>query len=415
MTRRDLAGVEWVRLSFIDAFGTSNSVQIPASRYDEAADRGIPFDGSALEGPARYLESDMLLRPVPSTLVDIGGGVARVVCTAHTPDGARWSADPRYALESLLDDVDDVAAQMTVAAELEFYLLGEHDLPVDAAGYFDETETSGSAAVRDAADRLAGCGIPVDACHHEAGPGQYEIDLGPLAPMQLADGLVLAKQIVRDRVRRDGMRATFMPRPFGDEPGSGMHLQQRMAGRLVDDAGQLDLEGAGYVAGQLTHGRGLSALAAPTVNSYKRLHAGPEAPSAVVWAHSSRAALLRVSSYRGRDASIEYRGGDPSANPYLLLVGLLAAGLDGLERGLELPMPAEESARGYDPSTGALRLEPLPRNLDDALDALLADDVLVDAFDDQLLARLVDGRRAEAEAYRSLVTDWERARYLDEA
>ena len=415
MTRPDLTGIHWVRLSFVDVFGTGNSVQIPAARYDEAAERGTPFDGSALEGRARYLESDMLLRPVPATLVELGDGIARVVCTAHTPDGARWTGDPRFALESLLDDVGEVGEQLTVAAELEFFLLDADDRPVDTSGYFDELESDGTAVARDAAERLVACGIPVDACHHEAGPGQYELDLGPLTAIRLADGLVLAKQTVRDRAHANGMRATFMPRPFADQPGSGLHVHQRMAGRLVDAAGSLDLEGRGFVAGQLTHGRGLSALAAPTVNSYKRLHAGPEAPGAVVWAHTNRAALLRVSSYRGPDASIEYRGADPSANPYLLLAGLLAAGIDGLERGLELPSPAEESARGYDPTVAETLLEPLPRSLDDALDALLADDVLVDTFDDQLLARLVDGRRAEAEAYRGLVTTWERDRYLEEA
>ena len=414
MSRPDLAGIDWVRLSFVDVFGTSNSVQIPASRYDEAAERGTPFDGSALEGRARYLESDMLLRPVPSTLVELGHGVARVVCTAHTPDGTRWPGDPRYALESLLDDVGDVADQMTVAAELEFYLLDDDEEPVDTGGYFDEIENDGTGVARAAAERLVLCGVPVDTCHHEAGPGQYELDLGALPPLRLADGLVLAKQIVRDQARAVGMHATFMPQPFAGEPGSGLHVHQRMRDRLVDAAGSLDAEGRGFVAGQLTHGRGLSALAAPTVNSYKRLHAGPEAPGAVVWAHTNRAALLRVSHYRGAEASIEYRGADPSANPYLLLAGLLSSGLDGLERGLELPSPAEESAYGYDPAVGETLLEPLPRNLDDALDALVADDLLVDTFDDQLLARLLDGRRAEAEEYRGLVTDWERDRYLED-
>jgi glutamine synthetase len=414
MSRTDLAGINWVRLTFVDVFGTSNSVQIPASRYDEAAARGTPFDGSALEGSARYLESDMLLRPDPSTLIRLDDGVARVVCTAHTPDGTRWTGDPRYALESLLEDVGGPAAELTVAAELEFYLLDEDDVPIDGAGYFDEAESSGTSVARDAADQLDAAGVPVEACHHEVGPGQYELDLGPLPPLALADGLMLAKQLIRDRARLDGIRATFMPRPFAGEPGSGLHVHQRMA-RLVDAAGRLDVEGRGFVAGQLTHGRGLSALAAPTVNSYKRLHAGPEAPGAVVWAHANRAALLRVSSYRGPGASIEYRGADPSANPYLLFTGLLAAGLDGMDRGLELPSPAEESARGYDPAASELLLEPLPRNLDDALDALVTDDVLVDSFDDQLLARLIDGRRAEAETYRGLVTNWERERYLDDA
>ncbi len=407
--------ITWVRLGFVDVFGTSNSVQIPAARFHEVLERGAPFDGSALEGRARYLESDMLLRPDPATLVDLGGGIARVVCTAHTPDGARWPADPRYALESLLDDVGELGAGMTVAAELEFYLLDEAAEPVDVAGYFDEAESPGSVLARTVAERLIACGFPVDGCHHEAGPGQYELDLAPLRPMQIADGLILAKQTIRDLARSAGMHATFMPRPFDDQPGSGLHLHQRLPGGLVDDLGNLEAEGRRFVAGQLAHGRALSALGAPTVNSYKRLHAGPEAPSDVVWAHTNRGALLRVSSYRGPDASIEYRGADPSANPYLLLTGLLASGADGIEQNLDLPLPVEESAGGYDPAASALVLEPLPRNLDEALDALEADDLLVDVFDPQLLARLIDGRRAEAQAYRSLVTSWERTRYLDEA
>jgi glutamine synthetase len=415
MSTSALDGTRWVRLSFVDVFGTSNSVQIPAEHYDDAVARGTAFDGSALEGRARYLESDMLLRPDPKTLVQLGNGIARVVCTAHTPDGARWTGDPRYALEALLESVGDFGEQLTVAAELEFFLLDSTGVPVDTAGYFDEAEHRGGVVTRDAAERLSAAGVPVEACHHEAGPGQYELDLGPLGPLALADGLVLAKQIVRDRARVEAMRATFMPQPFEEEPGSGLHVHQRKSGGLLDERGALDSEGRAFVAGQLTHGRALSALAAPTVNSYKRLHAGPEAPGAVVWAHMNRAALVRVSSYRGPDASIEYRGADPSANPYLLLASLVAAGLDGIDRGLELPSPADQSDRGYDPAVTEQRLEPLPRSLDEALDALLADDALVDTFDDQLLARLVDGRRAEAEAYGSLVTAWERARYLDDA
>jgi glutamine synthetase len=409
----DLERVEWVRLSFVDAFGTSNSVQIPASRMPEVLERGAMFDGSALEGRARHLESDMLLRPDPATLVDLGDGVARAICTVHTPDGARWPADPRYALESTVADAGDLGDGITIGAELEFYLLDGSGVPLDTAGYFDEPESPGSVLVRSAAQRLLACGISIDAWHHEAGPGQYELDLAALAPLRLADAIVLTKQLMRELARSQGFTATFMPRPFDDQPGSGLHLHLRMPDALVDDHGDLGEAGRGFVAGQLAHARALSAIAAPTVNSYKRLHAGPEAPSAIVWAHMNRAALVRVSSYRGVDASIEYRGADPSANPYLLIAGLIAAGLDGIEQELELPARAEEAAGGYDPVGTELRIEPLPRTLDDALDALLADDVIVDAFDEQLLGRLVDGRRAEAHAYGALVTEWERARYLD--
>jgi glutamine synthetase len=220
--------------------------------------------------------------------------------------------------------------------------------------------------------------------------------------------------LLREEAAEYGLRATFMARPWAGEPGSGLHLHQRSA-TLIDAAGKLTEDGVRYVAGQLTHARGLSALAAPNVNSYKRLHSGHEAPGAVVWANSNRGALVRVSGYRGEGASIEYRGADPSANPYLLIAGLLLSGAHGIDADLDLPPPLEEDLQTFDPAaTDSHRFEPLPRDLDQALDALLADDLLVDAFDGQLLSRLVDGRRAEADTYRGYVTDWERDRYLDE-
>jgi glutamine synthetase len=409
----DLTGVDWIRLSFVDVRGVSNSVLVPAARFDDVVRHGQAFDGSALEGRVRSLESDMLVRPVASTLVHLAPGLARVVCTVHRPDGARWGADSRHALESVIDR-SDLAEELRVSAELEWYLLGADGLPVDAAGYFDESESTGELVTRGIGEQLARSGVPVDACHHEAGPGQYEVDLGALPALDLADALVLAKQVIRERASEAGLRATFMARPFADLPGSGLHLHQRGGAALIADDGKLTDEGRCFVAGQLEHAQGLCALAAPNVNSYKRLHSGPEAPAAVFWAHVNRAALLRVSSYRGTDASIEYRVADPSANPYLLLAGLVAAATDGLERDLELPPPLEEAGGGFDPVPSSVRFEPLPRSLDEALDALVGDDVLVDAFDGELLNRLVDARRAEAEQYRAYVTGWERDRYLDE-
>lgn len=409
----DLTGCEWVRLTFVDVRGVSNSVTVPAARFDAVVRNGQPFDGSALEGRVRTLESDMLVRPVPSTFVGVAPGIARVVCTIHRPDGSRWSADSRHALELACSDFD-LADDVTIAAELEWYLLDASGDPVDFAGYFDESESVGGDVVRTVAAQLVASGIPVDAWHHEAGPGQYEIDIGALSSLALADAVVLAKQVIRERASDRGLHATFMARPFTELPGSGLHLHQR--GReLVSAVGELTRAGRCVVAGQLAHAPGLCALAAPSVNSYRRLHSGPEAPAAVVWAHVNRAALLRVSSYQGDDTSIEYRLPDPSTNPYLLLAGLFAAASDGLERDLELPAPVEEAAGGFDPVASSVRFAPLPRSLDEALDALVADDVLVDAFDAQLLTRLVDARRAEAEEYRSQVTEWERARYLDEA
>jgi glutamine synthetase len=408
-------GVRWVSLTFVDVFGSGHAVTVPASRFPEAVERGEPIDGSVLEGRARRLETDMLLLPDPATLCHTGGDLARAVCNVVTLDGSPWGADPRTVLQQAEEQTGGLAEGWSASAELELYLLDAGGHPIDRGGYFDEDEGVGIGVVREASDRLARCGVTVAACHLEAGPGQYEIDLAPLPALALADGLVLAKRLLREAAAERGLRATFMARPFDGEPGSGLHLHQR-SGDLLDADGKLTAAGASYVAGQLSHARGLAALAAPTINSYKRLHSGPEAPGAVVWAHTNRAALVRVSSYLGETASIEYRGADPSANPYLLLAGLLAAGCHGIDEGLELVPPLEEDLEGFDPAaTDSVRFEPLPRNLDDALDAFMADDVLVDAFDHALVSRLVDGRRAEIEEYGGVVTSWERDRYLDES
>ena len=344
-----------------------------------------------------------------------GDGRARASCTVLLPDGAPWPADPRTALATVLEDIGELGDGYRAAAELEFYLL-KGDQPVDRGGYFADFEGPGLAVTRAAAERLEAFGIEVISAHLEAGPGQYELDLAPMAPMAVADALILAKQVIREAAADAGLRATFMARPFGSEPGSGLHLHQEVDGRLFRRPGKLDEDGEAFVGGQMAHARALTALAAPNVNSYKRLHSGPEAPTAAVWAHSNRAAMIRVGTSVEQAPAIEFRLADPAANPYLLLAGLLVAAADGLESGADPGAPFEEDLGGFDPAAAAsMQMTPLPRQLDEALAALEADDVLVDAFDSRLLQRLVDGRRAESEAYRSHVTAWEVERFLDEA
>jgi glutamine synthetase len=408
--------LRWVRLVFVDLFGGSHAVVVPGDRYPKSVEQGAPFDGSALEGRARHLEADMVLVPDPTTLLHLGAGQGRVLCTVLGADGRRWLGDPRTALVAMVETFDELSGGYRAAAELEFYLLDEDGVPVDRGGYFGELEGPGMVLTRAAADRLAGYGVDIIETHLEAGPGQYELDLAPLGPLALADALVLAKQILREEAALLGLRATFMARPFSREPGSGLHLHQHVDGELFDDRGRLTDDGRAFVGGQLHHAPGLAALAAPNVNSYKRLHGGPEAPSHVVWGHSNRAALVRVGSSGDRQPAVEFRLADPSANPYLLIAGLLVAASHGLEAGLDPGSPFDEDPGGFDPTAAeSMQLHPLPRDLDEALDRLLADDVLVDAFDSRLLSRLVDGRRAEADAYRSQVTAWEIDRYLDEA
>ena len=412
----DLNSISWVRLSFVDVFGTSHSMQIPAARFSAAVENGELFDGSSLEGRARLVERDMRLRPDAETLVDLGSGLARAACYVVTEDGTPWPGDPRTALALTLEDVGTLGEDFTVASELEFYLLDEFAEPIDTGGYFDETEGEGIAVARDAADRLACHGIPIDSTHHEAGPGQYEIDISELPALEAADALVLAKHVIRDVADEYGLRVTFMPRPLEGQAGSGLHLHQRVGDALVGGDGVLTEHGRAFLAGQLKHARALSALAAPTVNSYKRLHAGPEAPSAIVWAYVNRGALVRLSPNQLGGPTIEFRGADPSANPYLLFSGLLVSAAHGLGESLDLAPAFEEALGSFDPAAlDSIRAELLPRNLDEALDSLEADDVMQDAFDSQLLARLLDGRRAEAADYAAQVTPWEIERYLDEA
>ena len=416
MSTFNLTGISWVRLSFVDVFGAAHSMQIPASRLAEAAEKGVPFDGSSLEGRARVMETDMRLLPDVASLVRTDEGVARAVCVVLCEDGAPWPGDPRTALAMVLDQTGDLGADYALSAELEFYLLDDDLEPIDPPGYFIESEGLGISVVREAAEKLESWGIGVSSIHHEAGPGQYEIDLAAMPAIELADALVLAKQTIRETAAQAGLTSTFMARPLSEQPGSGLHLPQRVANRLADGEGQLTDEGRSFVAGQLAHARGLSALASPTVNSYKRLHSGPEAPSTSVWAHANRGALIRLSPTDADGATIEYRSADPSANPYLLFAGLIISAAHGLGAQLDLPPAVEEESTGFDPAaTDSSRADSLPRDLEEALSALQIDDVLVDAFDAQLLSRLLDGRRAEASEYRSRVTPWEIELYLEDA
>ncbi|MDQ1376309.1 MAG: glutamine synthetase [Acidimicrobiaceae bacterium] len=421
MTETD--GLRWIRLVFVDVFGAAHAVALPAAHFTDALEKGAPFDGSALAGRARHFEEDMVLRPDPATLLDLGEGQGRVACTVIGPDGLPWLGDPRTALVTKLTELGRVASTYRAAAEVEFYILRADGRPVDRGGYFGELEGPGSAVTRAAASRLAGYGVEVISTHLESGPGQYELDLASLAPLALADALVLAKQVLREEATHAGLRVTFMARPFVNEPGSGLHLHQHRessgdgeVAALFDSRGTLTVVGRSFLGGQLAHASGLTALAAPNINSYKRLHSGPEAPGDIIWGHLNRSALIRVGSSCEQRPAIEFRLADPAANPYLLVAGLLAAAAHGMDAGLDPGGPFEEDIGGFDPATAtAMQVRRLPRDLDGALDALLADDVLVDAFDSRLLSRLVDGRRVEAEDFRAQVTPWEVEHYVDEA
>ena len=437
----ELGGLSWLRLCFVDIFGTLRSVQIPSSRFEDALQRGVIFDGSALEGRIRLLEADRVLRPDLRTLAPLDETTARVLCSVTKEDGEPWLLDPRSALQEICRSHEDVALAWRGAVEIEWYLVDESLDPIDRGGYFSDLEGKGRAIAMEAAESLERLGIRVAGIHHEGGPGQYEIDLMALPPMEVADAITYAKALVADSAICHGARATFVARPLAGQPGSGMHIHQHLSrisrwvsgplsesdgkavagpdadnvagggasggrhpGELLGSEGDAEVVSRWMIGGILRHARGLSALAAPSVSSYRRLHSGPEAPGAAVWAHMNRAALVRMTNTELGTPSVEYRGADPSANPYLLIGGLLVAIDDGLSERASPGRPLEEEPAGFDPAAVESAPRDLPRSLDAATQALLEDEVLVDAFDGRLIGRLVDGQRAEADAAGANVT-----------
>jgi len=382
-------GKGWLRACFVDLQGELCSLGVRPSRLE----RPIVIDGSAAESAVRVLEVDCVLDLEDAARFDVLGATW-LLGKLRGPHGEPWPYDTRSELDRLERELGVVETWRGIA-ELEFYCLEADGRPVDDGGYFDHVGGRGAAIAFDAAEALEHAGVPILGIHHESGPGQWELDLGPLPPRALADAIVVAKTVVRSLAVATGARASFAARPMAAKPGSGLHLHQLLAtASSAEEAGEASL--GWFVGGLLEHAAGLCALVAPTVGSYRRLHAGPEAPSSAVWAHEHRGALVRVAHAVEGSPSVEYRGADPSANPYLAIAGVVVAGAHGVSSRRE-PGPAiDEDPEGFDPASPKAALTPLPRSLDEAIDALLADDVLIDAFDDRLVHRVVDAERATA-------------------
>jgi glutamine synthetase len=421
------SNVRFVHLSFTDLLGGSKVVALPTERVANL-DRGVVFDGSATEGFARTFEEDKRLVPDGTTAVVLSSEpeVLRLVCDVVELDGSPSRSDPRAVLRQMIEDAASSGQVLSAGCELEFFLFrgdyrGELS-PADSRSYFDETAHEALAVVEESVVVLESAGVGVGSLHHEVAPGQFEIDLEGRAALAAADAIVLAKHVLRKAAADHGLLASFMPKPLEDAAGSGLHLHLDLstngAPTLVAPRapGTLTDHGMSFVAGQLTHSPALSALAAPLVNSYRRLASGFEAPVHAVWAHVNRAALVRVTRAEDAYGPIEFRLPDPAANPYLLLTGVLAAGLDGIESGLELPGPVEEDLYEFEPAgLDSARIAPLPTTLSSALDALVLDGVIADALGPELLDRYVAARRIEADAFARHVSRWEIERYLSGA
>ena len=426
------AGLQQIELQFADVTGAVKTVAVPARRIAAVLADGEWFDGSAIEGLAREVESDMYLRPDPSTfsvMEPSGVPCARLICEVVKPNGEPYPGDGRGTLRAILNSAESAGLGYLVAPEIEFFLF-----PADAIGpladdpssYFERSRGRSRRVELEIVSALETMGIHVESSHHEVASGQFELDLPLLPALVAADTVTTLKPAVKELARERGMQATFMPKPLADAAGSGMHVHQVLVdrtGRSVfddpDDAYGLSPIAKAFLAGQLEHAPGMSALVAPTVNSYKRLVPGYEAPVAGSWGRHSRGALIRVPTPVRGDASpgevfgarLELRLVDPSCNPYLAFTAMLAAGLDGLDRGCELGPPLEELEHGFG-GGGHSVTKPLPASLGEALAALEMDDVITDALGSELMELFRSAKKLEWEAYRRQVTPWERDTYF---
>jgi glutamine synthetase len=425
--------VRFIRLWFTDVLGVLKSVAIAPAELENAFDEGIGFDGSAIEGLTRVYEADMIARPDPTTFQILPWrgerqGVARMFCDIQTPEGEPAMADPRYVLKRALDKASSQGFTFYTHPEIEFYLFeplveGEPPRPVDQAGYFDNVPRGTAHNFRrQAITTLESMGISVEFSHHEAGPGQNEIDLKYADALTTADNIMTFRAAVKEIALEQGVFASFMPKPLDAAPGSGMHthfsLFEGDRNVFFDAAAPLQLSDVArkFIAGLLRHAPEVTAITNQYVNSYKRLWGGAEAPSYVCWGSNNRSALVRVpvrKAGKGQSSRIEYRALDSATNPYLAFAVLLAAGLKGVEENYELPDRAEDDVWELSPGERrAMGYEPLPSSLSDAINVMETSELVAETLGEQVFDFVLRNKRAEWDEYRSQVTAFELERFL---
>jgi len=423
--------VQFVRLWFTDVLGFLKSFAITVENLEDALENGRGFDGSSIQGFARIDESDMIAMPDPTTFTIVPwrgekAPVARMFCDVQHPDGRPYEFDPRYVLKKNLQRAEDMGFIYYVGPELEYFYFRRADGPpetLDEGGYFDLTPLDVASDLRrDTVMVLQKMGIKVDYSHHEVAPSQHEIDLDYTDALTMADNAMTYRLVVKEVALRYDAHATFMPKPLPDENGSGMHVHQSLfsgeRNAFFDRNDQYGLSETGkqFLAGLLAHAQEITLVTNQWVNSYKRLVPGYEAPVYVSWALRNRSDLVRVPGYSpGEETAtrLEYRAPDPATNPYLAFSVMLAAGLEGIERGYELRDPVEENCYAMGPERRAeLGIETLPGDLNEAISVAEGSDVVRQALGDELFEKLLENKRIEWDDYRCQVTSWELDNYL---
>jgi len=420
-------GIEDVLLWFTDVEGHLKSFSITTSEVEGALDDGMGFDGSSVTGFNAIEESDMVAIPDPATFRVLPDGLTgRLICDVVTPDGEPFGGDPRHVLRLALDRMKSMGFDtFNIGPEAEYFLFEDDKgtVTLDEGGYFAQTTMDAATTIRrDTIRALEQMGIPVEYHHHEVGPSQHEIDIRFTNAADMADYMLTYRLIVKEVAKQHGYHATFMPKPLFGENGSGMHTHQSLFtdGRNnfydENDKWHLSDVGKAFIAGQLRHAREITAVFAQWVNSYKRLVPGFEAPVYVAWSQRNRSALIRIPLYKPGSENAtraELRCPDPACNPYLTFACLLHAGLEGIEKGYELPEPMETNLYHLTAEQRRERgIVSLPETLGEAIDELSQSDLARRALGPHIFDRYIELKRREWDEYRVQLTEWEMKKYL---
>jgi len=424
--------VKFIRMQFVDITGIIKNVAITIEQLPKALDGEIMFDGSSIEGFTRVHESDMYLKPDYDTFALFPwetdqGAVARFMCDIYTPEGEPFEGCPRNILKNVIAEAKELDLEMQAGPEPEFFLFERDDegepttITHDQGGYFDLSPVDlGGNARRDISLALEKMGFEVEAAHHEVAPGQHEIDFRYTPVLRTADNITTFKFVTKMIALQHNLHATFMPKPIFGEAGSGMHVHQSLFknGKNIfadeDDELGLSEEAYYYIGGILKHAPAFTAITNPTINSYKRMVPGYEAPVYISWSTQNRSALVRVPSSRGIGTRLEVRSPDPSSNPYLAMAVMFKAGLDGIKNKIK---PEEQETENiFEMSSKKLSkkgIDTLPRNIMEAIDELKKDEVIRGVLGEHAFQHFVEAKKIEWEEYRTRVHQWELDRYLN--
>ncbi|GEQ34119.1 type I glutamate--ammonia ligase [Marinilactibacillus psychrotolerans] len=427
--------VRFLRLMFTDIDGIIKNVEVPVSQLEKVMENEIAFDGSSIDGFVDIDQSDMKLHPdldtwlvFPWELDSVDGRIARFICDVYNPDGSPFAGDPRSNLRRVLEEMRTAGfTEFNLGPEPEFFLfkLDENGKPSktlnDNGGYFDLAPTDlAENCRRDIVLELEALGFEIEASHHEVAPGQHEIDWKYADAIEACDNIQTFKLIVKTVARKHGLHATFMPKPVADINGSGMHFNMSLfteEGNAFYDASdeqQLSRSAYQFIAGILDHAQAYTAICNPTINSYKRLTPGFEAPVYVAWSGTNRTPLVRVPASRGMSTRVELRSIDPSANPYLALSVLLKAGMKGISEAKTAPNPVNQNIYNMDQiERSANNIESLPRSLYEAVQYLKQDETIKDALGNHIYERFVSAKEQDWFEYSLSVSEWEKNRYFE--